>query len=66
MPFDRAAAEESAVIAARQRRTGRTVEIRDVEIAGIVAARRATLVTRNTRHFDAIGIDLVDPSLDKT
>ena len=32
-------------------------------IAGIVKARRATLATRNIRHFEDAGIDLVDPWL---
>lgn len=36
------------------------VEIRDVQIAGIVAARKAPLATRNVRHFDATGIELID------
>lgn len=61
IPFDHAAAEASAVIAARQREAGRPVEIRDVRIAGIAAARRATLATRNTRHFEGTGIPLIDP-----
>jgi predicted nucleic acid-binding protein len=37
------------------------VDFRDLEIAGVVAARRATLATRNTRHFQGLGIPLVDP-----
>ena len=61
LAFDQAAAEVSAKIAARQREAGRPVEIRDVQIAGIAAARKATLATRNTRHFDGTGIALVDP-----
>jgi predicted nucleic acid-binding protein len=32
-----------------------------VQIAGITAARRGTLATRNTRHFTGIGLALVDP-----
>lgn len=59
--FDQAAAEAAAAIAAEQRRAGRPVEIRDVEIAGIAAARKATLATRNTRHFEGTGISLIDP-----
>lgn len=59
--FDETAAEAAAAIAAAQRRAGRTVEIRDVQIAGIVAARRARLATRNIRHFADLGIELVDP-----
>jgi predicted nucleic acid-binding protein len=35
--------------------------VRDVQIAGIVAAHRATLATRNTRHFENVGVELVDP-----
>jgi toxin FitB len=61
LPFDRTAAETAAAIAAKQRQIGRPVEIRDVQIAGIVAARKATLATRNTRHFENLGIALVDP-----
>src|ERR1700731_839601 len=61
LPFDRSAAETAAAIAAMQRQIGRSVEIRDVQIAGIAAARKATLATRNTRHFADLGITLVDP-----
>ena len=61
LPFDRIAAETAAAIAARQRQIGRPVEIRDVQIAGIAAARKATLATRNTRHFENLGIILIDP-----
>jgi toxin FitB len=61
LPFDRSAAQEAALIAARRRQAGRSIEIRDAQIAGIVAARRATLATRNTRHFNKLGISLVDP-----
>ena len=60
-PFDRAAAWVAGSLAASQRRSGRTVEIRDVQIAGIAAARKATLATGNTRHFDGLGLELVDP-----
>lgn len=61
LAFEEPAAARAATIAARRRRTGRPVDLRDIMIAGIVAARRATLATRNTRHFDGIEIDLVDP-----
>jgi len=61
LPFDQPAAEAAGRIAAEQRRAGRTVEIRDVQIAGIVKARKATLATRNLRHFEGCGLTLVDP-----
>jgi predicted nucleic acid-binding protein len=59
--FDQSAAEAAGTIAADRQRAGRPVEIRDVQIAGIAKARRATVATRNTRHFVDLGIDLVDP-----
>jgi predicted nucleic acid-binding protein len=59
--FDRAAADAAGAIAAEQQRIGRTVEIRDVQIAGIASARKATLATRNVRHFEDLSIHLVDP-----
>jgi predicted nucleic acid-binding protein len=61
LPFDRAAADAAGMIAAKQRRAGRPMEIRDVQIAGIAAARKATLATRNIRHFEEIGLMLVNP-----
>ncbi|TVR77916.1 MAG: type II toxin-antitoxin system VapC family toxin [Rhodospirillales bacterium] len=61
LAFDQAAADAAATIAARQREAGRTVEIRDVQIAGIAVARKATVTTRNTRHFAGTGITLIDP-----
>jgi predicted nucleic acid-binding protein len=59
--FDRAAANAAGTIAASQQRAGRTVEIRDVQIAGVASSRKATLATRNVRHFDGLGIHLVNP-----
>jgi predicted nucleic acid-binding protein len=61
LPFDEMAASIGGRFAAEQRRAGRPTEIRDVQIAAIAAARRATLATRNTRHFEVFGIPLVDP-----
>lgn len=61
LPFDEAAAQAAGRIAAERRRAGRTVEVRDVQIAGIAKARKATLATRNTRHFEGCGLALVDP-----
>jgi len=61
LPFDQTAAEAAGALAAARRRAGRTIEIRDVQIAGIAAARKATLATRNIRHFDGLGLALVDP-----
>ena len=61
LSFDEAAAEAAGRVAAERRRAGRSVEIRDVQIAGIALARRATLATRNIRHFEELGLTLIDP-----
>lgn len=61
LPFDQAAAEAAGRIAAERRSAGRPVEIRDIQIAGIATARKATLATRNTRHFEGCGLVLLDP-----
>jgi predicted nucleic acid-binding protein len=61
LDFDSGASTAAAEIAARNRAAGRTVDIRDVQIAGIVASRRGALATRNARHFEATGIAIVDP-----
>jgi hypothetical protein len=61
LPFDRTAAETAATIATKQRQIGQPVEIRDVQIASIALARKASLATRNTRHFRGLGIILIDP-----
>ncbi len=61
LPFDSTAARASGTMAAARRRAGRPVEIRDIQVAGIVAARKATLATRNLRHFEGVGLRLVDP-----
>ena len=59
--FDAAAAFAAGQIAAQRQAAGRSLEIRDVQIAGIATARRAQLATRNTRHFSDLGIALIDP-----
>lgn len=61
LSFDDGAARLAGRIAAAQRRAGKTVEIRDVQIAAICAARKATLATRNVRHFEGLGLTLVNP-----
>ncbi|HEX2479802.1 MAG TPA: type II toxin-antitoxin system VapC family toxin [Geminicoccaceae bacterium] len=61
LPFEPSAARAAAALAARRRQQGRPIEIRDALIAGSVSARRATLATRNTRHFADLGITLIDP-----
>lgn len=61
LPFDTPAAEAAALLAAERQLSGRPIDIRDTQIAGIVLARRATLATRNTRHFEDLRERLINP-----
>lgn len=59
--FDQMAAEQAALLAASRRKTGSTVDMRDTFIAGIALAKRATIATRNTKHFSDLQVDVVNP-----
>jgi predicted nucleic acid-binding protein len=61
LDFDAAAATAAASLAAERQRAGRSVDIRDTQIAGIAIARRATLATRNIKHFGDLKVPVVDP-----
>jgi predicted nucleic acid-binding protein len=61
LAFDTPAAQAAGAVVARRQRAGRSVEVRDAQIAGISLARKATLATRNTRHFAELGVRLLDP-----
>ncbi len=61
LPFDNAAAEHAASLMEQRRRVGRPGDLRDTMIAGIALAQRATLATRNVRHFDDLSVPVVNP-----
>ena len=61
LDFDSVAATEAASLAAARQKSGRPVDMRDTQIAGIALARHATLATRNVRHFADLEISIVDP-----
>jgi predicted nucleic acid-binding protein len=61
LDFDGAAARSAASLAAERQKTGRPIDLRDTQIAGIVLARRTTLATRNVRHFADVNVPVVDP-----
>ena len=60
-PFDSAAAEHAGELMAIRHKKGRPGDLRDTMIAGIVLARRGTLATRNTPHFDDLEVSVVNP-----
>jgi hypothetical protein len=59
--FDSASAERAAELAADRRKKGRSGELRDTMIAGIVLASHAKLATRNVKHFEDIAASVVNP-----
>jgi predicted nucleic acid-binding protein len=61
LAFDEMAAVTAAQIAANRQQAGRVIDLRDTLIAGIAQARRATIATRNTRHFEGLDVPVVDP-----
>lgn len=61
LDFDSRAAATAAQLAADRQKAGRAVDLRDTLIAGIALARRATIATRNTRHFEGLDVPLVNP-----
>ena len=58
LPFD---ADAAAQLAAERKARGRPVDMRDTFIAGIALAKRASLATRNTRHFDDLSVPVINP-----
>jgi toxin FitB len=62
--FDQAAADETATLIVAREKRGMNYDLEDAMIAGTALARRAVIVTRNTRHFDDLPGKIVNPWLD--
>lgn len=61
LDFDAAAARYGAALAAARQRAGKPVDVRDTMIAGIALSRRASIATRNVRHFADLEVAVVNP-----
>jgi predicted nucleic acid-binding protein len=61
LAFDVPAAAQAARLAAERQQAGRPVDFRDTQIAGIALARRASIATRNLRHFEGLSVPVVNP-----
>lgn len=61
LAFDTEAAAQAAALAAQRQLAGRPVDIRDTQIAGIAQSRRATVATRNLKHFEGLSVPVVNP-----
>ena len=59
--LDASAANAAAVLAARLRGQGKSIEIRVAMICGIALARRAEVATRNVRHFEPACVPVINP-----
>jgi len=63
LPFDRAAAQAYASIAASRRMAGRPVKESDCQIAAIAYSVGAAVATRNVRDFEDCGVNVINPWL---
>jgi len=61
LPFTHREADDFGRIRAERFRMGRPVGVADAMIAAICATRGATLVTRNIRDFEGVGLELINP-----
>jgi predicted nucleic acid-binding protein len=61
LPFDSAAAVAFGELLASRQQDGRPMATFDAMIASICLSVGAALATRNTRHFQDCGIELIDP-----
>jgi predicted nucleic acid-binding protein len=62
--FDLAAAEHTADLMAARQKAGRPGDLRDTMIAGIALAANARLATGNTRHFEDLRVQVINPWTD--
>lgn len=59
--FDLDAARQYGSILAQQFRAGRAPGTADTQIAAVARVRGMALATRNIKHFEGLGLDLIDP-----
>jgi predicted nucleic acid-binding protein len=61
LSFDVEAAVAYAEISARCMSKGRPIDMADAQIAAICWVQDAQLATRNTKHFEGLGLSLINP-----
>ena len=61
IPLDSLAAEWAARFRAQAHRSGNSLKVADALIAGTAKANNLTIATRNTRDFDYLDIEIVNP-----
>ena len=61
LSFDSDAAVHYAGLAAESEAKGKVVDMADGQIAAIAALHDARVATRNVRHFDYLGVPVINP-----
>lgn len=61
LPFDGAAADAYAMVAADRRQLGKPIKAFDAQIAAIARSRGASVATRNVDDFEECGVDVLNP-----
>ncbi len=61
LPFDEDAALFAGELAAGRRRPGRTVDMRDTQIAAIALVKRSAIATRNVKDFQELAVPVINP-----
>jgi len=60
-PFDEYSAVEYSVIILIREKMGRPISMADAQIASICFSRGFSLATRNTKDFEGLGVELINP-----
>jgi predicted nucleic acid-binding protein len=61
LAYDEASARAYADVMAIRRRSGRPLDVADGQIAAIARMHGYAIATRNTRDFDGVGLELINP-----
>ena len=61
LSFDVDAAAQYASLVVMRENAGLSVSMADAQIAAICLAHGASLATRNTKHFEGLGLTLINP-----
>ena len=61
LPFDTAIARVAGMLSDRARAQGQAPGFADIAIAATANHRELTILTRNLRHFECLGVPVADP-----